>query len=76
MDRPAGAAAQEPAIEVTPEMIEAGAKVLLTSGDECLRQLGWISAELTRLIRLRSAQMALWDGTMEVVETSTGQPLY
>jgi len=34
---------------------------------------GWISAELTRLIRLRSAQMALWDGTMEVVETGNPQ---
>ncbi len=55
MDRPAGAAAQEPAIEVTPEMIEAGAKVLLTSGDECLRQLGWISAELIATEVLQAA---------------------
>jgi amylosucrase len=34
---------------------------------------GWIFAELTRLIRLRIAQPAIWDGTMEVVETGNPQ---
>jgi amylosucrase len=30
---------------------------------------GWILAELTRLIHLRGAQPAIWDGAMEVIET-------
>ncbi|HJZ48517.1 MAG TPA: alpha-glucosidase C-terminal domain-containing protein, partial [Roseiflexaceae bacterium] len=30
---------------------------------------GWIFAELRRLIRLRTAQPAIWDGTMEVIES-------
>jgi amylosucrase len=34
---------------------------------------GWIFAELTRLIRLRTAQPAIWDGAMEVVETGCPQ---
>ena len=34
---------------------------------------GWIFAELMRLIRLRTAQPAIWDGTMEVIETGNPQ---
>ena len=34
---------------------------------------GWIFAELTRLIRLRTVQPAIWDGVMEVVETGSPQ---
>jgi amylosucrase len=34
---------------------------------------GWIFAELTRLIRLRTAQPAIWDGAMEVIETGNPQ---
>jgi amylosucrase len=34
---------------------------------------GWIFAELTRLIRLRTAQPAIWDGAMEVIETGSPQ---
>jgi len=34
---------------------------------------GWIFAELTRLIRLRTEQPAIWDGAMEVVETGSPQ---
>jgi len=34
---------------------------------------GWIFAELTRLIHLRAAQPAIWDGAMDVIETGSPQ---
>ncbi len=42
-------------IDVTPEMIEAGAVALLTGGDDELRALGYIQASLIAECVLRAA---------------------
>lgn len=34
-------------------------------------RMGWVFAELTRMIRLRKAQPALWDGEMEVIDSGS-----